>query len=476
MAKIIFMNELWWELIGIMQLSSVLKQGSHEVLLYMYKKENKKLLKFIKDKDPDCIAFSLMTGQHNNAVKISSFIKKNIKKPILTIFGGHHCTFKPEIINNDSVDIVVRGEGEGALFDIMNAIDNRTDMSGIDNVWIKQGSNVIKNKLRPLIDNLDDLPFPDRSIFDNYYYFRSMTNRLVMASRGCPFSCAMCFNKQYRQLYKEKGSVKNCVRMRSVENVISEIKHIKKEYPKTKLIKFIDDNLTLDQKWLFNFLKIYRKEIGIPFTCLARPDIKNEEIIKVLAESGCVGVELGIETGNEKLRNEVLNKSLKNKQIIDTTSLLKKYKLPFVAYTIFFIPNGTLKNAWETIEINQKISPDSTRGHIFNPYPGTKLYDQMINDKIIGKDYWDKPDDMFKFPEYNACEDVNAEKKIYYLSNFLIRYPSLTPFFKKLIRIVKIGTPYIIIFKVSVGIDAMLRNKLTFYRFLIEIMYHFKFN
>jgi len=184
---------------------------------------------------------------------------------------------------------------------------------------------------------------------------------------------------------------------------------------------------------------------------------------------------LGVETGNENLRNEVLNKRIKDEQIIHTASLLKKYKIPFVTYNIFFIPNGTLKNAWETIEINQKISPTSTQSHIFNPYPSTRLYNQMINDKIIDKDYWDKqPDDMFKFPEYNICEDVNVEKKIYYLSNFLIHYPSLTPFFKKLIRIVKIDAPYLVIFKINAGIDAMLRNKLTFHRFLIEVMYHFK--
>lgn len=470
MAKIVFMNDLWWELLGIMHLSSVLKKNSQDVFFYMYNKENKRLIEFIKKVDPDCLGFSLMTGQHNNAIKIASFIKKNIQKPILTIFGGPHCTFMPEIINNESVDIVVRGEGEGALLDIMNAIDRKEDMVGIDNIWMKRDSTIIKNKLRPLIDNLDDLPFPDRDILNRYYYFRTITNRLVMASRGCPFNCAICFNEPYKQLYGEKKSI----RIRSIKNLISEIRHIMVRYPGTKLIKFQDDIFTLNNKWLFSFLEAYRREISLPFTCLTRADIKDEEIIRVLSESDCVGISLGIETGNERLRNEVLNKKIKNEQIAYTTSLLRKYKIPFVAYNIFFVPGGTLKNAWETVEINQKVSPSSTQSHIFNPYPGTRLYNQMLKDNKISHDYWDKPDDMFAFPEYNVCEDVDAEKKIYYLSNLLIHYPFLTSMFKKMIRIIKSDIPYMIIFKINAGIDAMLRNKLTIRRFLVEVIYHFK--
>jgi anaerobic magnesium-protoporphyrin IX monomethyl ester cyclase len=468
MAKILFINELWWESLSVMQLSSVLRQYSHEVFFHMYRNSDT-LSKCIKEIEPDCVGFSIMTSQHISALKIASFIKKNVNKSILTVFGGPHCTFMPEIINDDSVDIVVRGEGEGALLDIMNSIDQKGGFSTVRNVYWKHNSSIIKNELRPLIEDLDNLPLPDRSLLDNYPYYRNNPNRLIMTSRGCPFTCSFCFNKKYNELYQTKTPV----RRRSVENVISEISLIKDKYPATKLIRFMDDMFTLNKKWLFSFLEIYNRKINLPFNCNIRADSETEETIKALAESNCIGVQFGIETGNEELRNSILNKRITNDQILNVAALLRKYKLPFTTLNIFFIPGGTIDNAWETIEMNQKASPTASQSHIFRPYPGTFMYDQLLKDNKISPDYWDKVDDMFAFPKA-ASDEINIEKKIYYLANLLISFPRLTPLFKRIMSLIKFEAPFLTIFKLTAGIDFWLRSKLTLRRFLYELRYHYK--
>lgn len=468
MAKILFINELWYESIAVMQLSSFLKQNSHEVFFHMYKNPNK-LSNDIKKIEPDCVGFSIMTSQHISALKIASFIKRKIHMSILTIFGGPHCTFMPEIINDDSVDIVVRGEGEGALLDIMNAIDRKDEFSNIKNVYVKRNSMIIGNELRPLIEDLDSLPFPDRGLFDKYLYYRNNPNKNIMTSRGCPFKCNFCFNKKYNELYKPK----KLVRRRSIENVISELELIKDNYPATRLIKFMDDMFTVDKKWFFSFLEVYNKKINLPFNCQIRADSETEETIRALAESNCTGVQFGIETGNEELRNRLLNKNITNDQIFNVSALLKKYNLSFTTYNIFFIPGGNLDNAWETIEINQKASPSTTQSHIFRPYPGSFLYEQLLKDGKISPDYWNRVDDMFAFPD-DGSDEVNKEKKIYYLSNLLISFPRLNPVFRKMIDIIKSDFLFLVIFKLTAGIEFWLRSKFTVKRFLYELLYHYK--
>lgn len=469
MAKILFINQLWWESLSVMQLSAVLKQNSHEVFFHMYKNQNM-LVKCLKETRPDCVGLSIMTSQHITGLEIASFIKNSIDKSIIMIFGGPHCTFMPDIIREDSVDIVVRGEGEGALLDIMNAIDNNEGFEDIKNVYVKSTSGIIKNELRPLIDDLDALPFPDRGLFDKYLYYRNTPNRNIMTSRGCPFTCNFCFNKKYNELYQTK----KLVRRRSVENVISELKLIKNMYPRTNLLKFMDDMFTVNKKWFYSFMEAYNKEINLPFNCHIRADSETEETIRALAKSNCTGVQFGIETGNEELRNSLLNKHITNDHIYNVSALLKKHNLPFTTYNIFFIPGGNSDNAWETIEINQRVSPSTSQSHIFRPYPGSLLYDKLLVDKKISPDYWNKVDDMFAFPEDDGSGEINKERKIYYLSNLLISFPKSTPFIKKMVNVIKPDFLYLIIFKLSAGVEFWLRSKLTIRRFLFELLYHYK--
>lgn len=471
MAKILFIHKLWYESLGIMQLSAVVKKAGHKSYLHMDNGNTRRLIQFAREVQPDIVGFSLMTGQHLWALQIAAILKDKLKKiKPLIIFGGIHPTFVPEIVEKDHVDIICRGEGEGALLDLMNSIDKKNSFSNIPNLWVKKDGKVIKNKLRPLIEDLDYLPFPDRDLFYQYSYFRDNPNRTVLASRGCPFNCSFCFNGKYRQLYKVKIAK---ARRRSCRNVIEEIKLLKVKYKKTKIIRFQDDILTLDRKWLYYFLEIYKREVNIPLVCYIRADTENEETIRKLSESGCIQVTFGVETGNEDLRNQILNKKVSNEQIYTISCLLKKYNISFYVNSIFFIPGSTINDAWETVKINQKIRPDHIIGNVFQPYPSSALYEALLKSDLIRKNHFDNMNDLYSYSIVNS-KHSKLEENIFYFFPLLVKLPSLTPLVKKLVKI-KPNIFFVLIFKITAGIDTWLRNRLSFTRFVREAYHHYNF-
>ena len=467
MASVLFIHKVWYESLGLMQLSAILKRKGHKTYLYMDNGNYSRLIHLMSKLKPDIVGFSLMTGQHLWALKTAEVLKNKLNeiKPLI-VFGGPHPTFTPEIIEKDPVDIICRGEGEGALLNLMDSIDNKNDFSNIPNLWVKKNSKVIKNDLRPLIDNLDSLPFPDRDLFYQYSYFCDDPNKMVMASRGCPFNCSFCFNRKYKELYNTELKV---VRRRSCKNVIDEIKLLKSKYRKTKFIKFHDDIFSLDRDWLCNFLETYEKEIKLPFVCYIRAGIDNEEIIKRLSKAGCICVTFGIETGDEKLRYLLLNKKVSNYQIYNTAQLLKKYKIKFYTNSIFFIPETNLSEAWETVKINQKIKPDYIVSNIFQAYPGTALSEYLLEKKMIKSNYLETMKDIYSFP-IDKTNNTNIEINIYYFFFLLVKLPWLTPIIKQLVKC-RPNILFLLIFKVTSGIDYWFRRNLSFIRFLREV-YH----
>lgn len=324
----------------------------------------------------DIVAFSVMSGQHQWALETAADIKK--KKKALTVFGGPHPTFFPGIINHPGVDVVCCGEGESAMLDLADAYDKGRDYSNIPNLSVKTANGIKHNKVRPLIGNLDSLPFFDRDLYYNKYkLIRDNPLKVFIASRGCPFSCSFCFNERLREIYSDDTSH---VRFYSPRRFIDEIKYVQTRYG-MESIYFNDDIFALDKKWVKEFTAIYRDEIKKPFVCSANVHTLDEEIIRLLKGAGCHAVSFGIETGNEKLRFELLNKNITNIQIKNIASLFKKHRLKFITFNTLGLPGETIENALETIKLNIAIGADYPRSSFLTPYPGTKIAERF-KDKI----------------------------------------------------------------------------------------------
>lgn len=425
MARIAFVQTIWMEYFGIMQLSAVLKSKGHRVELFIGANA-RHLAGDIKKYGPDIIGFSCITGTHELAPKIARGIKSHAGA--MVVFGGPHPTFFPEIIEEEGVDAVCIGEGEGAISDLADAIDKKTEICGIPNLWVKQDGRIIKNNVRPLIDGLDSLPFPDRSIYYDKYPFLNRSQKIFIAGRGCPYKCTYCFNESLQELYSGKGKY---VRFRSVENVLDEIDEARRSYG-CKTVYMADDTFILDRTWLFEFLEKYRTRIGLPFSCLARADLISEDIVAKLKSADCYAVFFGVESGDESIRKMVLGKSITDSQIIETASLLKKYGINFRTYNMLGLPGETLKEAFKTIDLNIKIRTDYPWCSILQPYPKTairKLVEErgMLKCGVIAKFFF--KNSVINTPQIKQLSNL---QKLFY---WTVKYPSIKPIARILIKL-----------------------------------------
>ncbi len=425
MAKFLFLQNLPFEYMGPMYISALLKKYGHDCRLFILS-EHKDYLQDLMEYDPDLIGFSTMTGPHKWVLKIASEIKSHVNKPIL--LGGPHPTFFPEIIHEPPVDMICLGEGEFTVLELMQKLDKGEDISHIQNLWIKRNGQIIKNDLRPLIEDLDMLPFPDRTLYDDCRILRSVPAMKFLTGRGCPYRCTFCFNHKLNELYRGLGRI---VRKRGVDSLIQEIREASEKY-RLKLIRFPDDTFTGNRRWLLEFLLKYKQEIDLPFTGLAHANELDEEVVQALKSSGCLNIYFGVETGDEGLRNRILKKNLTNKQLIDTARLLRKYKLKFGTYNMFGLPDETLTMAFETIRLNRHLRPDYTINNIFQPYPKTEIADFASEQGFLEPDveYLDTMNEGSILQIKDIDQIINLSRFAY----LAIKFPVFIPVIKILIK------------------------------------------
>lgn len=359
--------------LGICWIAAVLKQGGHKARLFHPRSFSaKSFLDEIKTHGPEVVAFSTTTNQYSYAIKYASLLKKHTNIP--TVFGGFHPTLAPEsVISSPYVDIVCRGEGEYPMLELVNTIEKGESFDNIPNLWVKKkDGTIVKNGIRPLNEDLDALPFPDREFFGQEEILDKNGGRFdVSIGRGCPFNCPYCCNSALREITRGKGTF---LRFRSVDRVLKEIELSQKRY-KIKEIHFQDDTFTCNKKWLSEFSKKFSEKLRIPFHISARVETIDSETVQLLKNAGCISITMGVETGNEELRKNILKRNMANKDFIRVFHMLKKAGIRTVALNMVGIPGETSATIKETIALNKLLDPNWMGVSIFNPYPLTALYD-----------------------------------------------------------------------------------------------------
>ena len=381
---------------------------------------------------PDLVGFSIMSGSHDWARKVAIEIKSRFG--IANIFGGAHSTFFPQFAEEEGVYMIVRGEGEESVVDILERIDQKKTFDDVPNIGVRRDGKLEQQLLRNLRKDLDDYVFPDRQLYDALDERLDRTVRNVITSRDCPFHGSFRFEDAMRDLYKGKGKY---VRIRDIDKVIQECKQLKDETD-VRVIYFADDVFGMSKAWLYEFLPIYKREIGLEFVCLVRADIvaSDEEYASRLAEGGYRSVFFGIESGNESLRNTVLKKDPNDDQIIRASELLHNVGITFRTYNIMGLPDETLDDALSTVELSIKIGADYPWRSIFSAFPGTALTDLAFKKGYL--------DEQF---EYNSLSksfflgsnlELSNIRKIVNLQKFFqtaVLWPRTFPLVKRLIRI-----------------------------------------
>ncbi|MBW2263721.1 MAG: B12-binding domain-containing radical SAM protein [Deltaproteobacteria bacterium] len=354
-----------------MYLVAALKQAGHEVHFIDTALEDGWEEHAVK-LAPDVIGYSVLTGSQGYFLGVNARLKRRMK--FLSLWGGPHPTFFPEFIDEKEVDVLCIGEGDQAIVEIANAVDRGRTLDSIANLHVKGAGGVVRNDPRPLVQDIDALPHPDRSILVSYPQYRYVTSRAVIASRGCPHACTFCYNSRLRSLYKGNGRY---TRLRSVDSIIEECSTHMQDQWATQII-FKDDLFAHDEGFVHDFSQSYRREIGMPFLCNVRADRMTERMADDLARAGARVVHFGVESGNDRVRREILGRPISRQSMVNTARWLRERGILVYTFNIIGIPGETPEEAMETLEFNASLHPHLAVFTLFQPYPKTPLGDRAV--------------------------------------------------------------------------------------------------
>ncbi|MCJ7580000.1 MAG: B12-binding domain-containing radical SAM protein, partial [Candidatus Aminicenantes bacterium] len=310
---------------GIGSISAVLKENGHTTdYLALNKLDKKKLVKKIQSFQPDLIGITVTSNQFGLSQEISSFIFETFNLPI--VLGGVHPTVRPEeSINVKGILGICIGEGEFPMLELVNAMSQNDGLNEdnlkIGNFWFNVDGRVLKNPMRALVQDLDSLPFCDREIIDFQHLLNYHKYLEVRGSRGCPYKCAFCVNATYQGIYKNHGKF---YRTRSAENLLAEIESLVSRYKNIRTIVFDDELMSVNKKWTLDLLDKYKQKFNFPFNLTIRANLVDAEFVKALKDAGCNTLMMGVENGDDHIRNEVLNKGISSEQIIEAGRLIKE--------------------------------------------------------------------------------------------------------------------------------------------------------
>lgn len=404
--------------LGLSLISAVLKKHGHEVMVYdttfttsLYNEDTKlreiqgtvkksdideyigdikpvdhnvELGKILSDFRPELVCMNSLEHNFYSGVELLKIVKGHGSFP--TLVGGVYPTICPDIvIANEYVDMICVGEGEEAILDVVDSINQNKSLQSIGNIWTKQNGKVVKAPQRILVD-LDKLPYQDWDSFDLRHLYKAFNGKVWRAggmelSRGCVKSCSFCVEDFKKRQTNTEGS--KWRRMKSPEVIVNEMAYFKKAYDLNMMV-FGDENfLIISSKKLQEFADLYIEKVNLPFIMQTGVETVTDEKVRILKDMKCVTVSLGVESGDEPTRRLVLNKKTSDKAIFKAFDALKKYGIRSTANYIIGLPYDTEKNIRRSMEFNLELMPDSIGLFYFVPFMGTELYEVCVRENII---------------------------------------------------------------------------------------------
>lgn len=354
------------ENISVSYLSTVLKKSGHTVkvafdrslfddmqyftvrFLSRIFSEKQKVIKAIINEKPDILAMSVFTDNYQWALEIVREVRK--RHNCITVWGGMHPTACPEVvISQKEVDYMIVGEGEQAFIELLECLKKGESPENIQNLWMKINGRIIRNKPRSLMDP-KDFPEVDKTIYEKFIPMRKYY--LTVTSKGCIARCSYCLQNFLHRWEKEEN-IGSFLREKPVDAVINELKKMKKKYD----IQYVDiknNVLSGNQKWLAEFLERYPKEVGLPFRIMGHPLLYQKDLAEKLKKAGCHHIQIGIESLNPKVRNEILLRNETNEQIIAALDNINKAGINFSADLIVGLPGESEEDLIYSVEVLSK--------------------------------------------------------------------------------------------------------------------------
>ena len=393
--------------LNLMYLASSLEEESYSVKIIdddLLQKGYENVSKQAEKLNPQLVGVTATTSTIKSALKYLELIK-NILPESLTVIGGPHTTFMPyeTLKNSDNLDVVVIGEGEETMVDLADHatqnIEDINDVNGIVYRDLKDG-NLRTTEKRPLIKDLDKLPFPARHLvpFDSYGVSQEQTGGII-TSRGCVYNCNYCSSS----LIMGKK-----FRSRSPGNVVDEIEELIDTY-RINDIGFMDDTFMLNKKRASDIAdEIKARDLDLTFAASSRVDRVDKSLLENLKSSGLKTIYYGVESGSQRIL-DLMKKGITLKNVEDAVKMAKDVNLEVLTSFILGYPGETEEDMNTTINFSTKLDSDYCQYSILTPFPGTPIYKDLIEKNLIDNEDWDRYTVLKPILKYN---ELGLNKKL----------------------------------------------------------------
>lgn len=360
--------------IGIAYLAAVLEKHDIECKIIdaaVFRMTTKNVIREIKLFKPDIIGITTNIVTARSAIELGIKVRKKFPNALI-IYGGPFATAEDSImLKKTKCDLVVRGEGEQTMLDL---VKNPNNINTVKGITYRKGNRILRNPERELIDDLDSIPFPAYHLLPDFRLYRSRSRKtpigFLVSSRGCPYGCIFCnkniFGKRFR--------------MRSPANVLTEIELLVGRY-KVKQIDVLDDNFTLHiarAEKIFDEIIKRNIHVLINFQNGIRADRLTPKLVKKMKRAGVYKTGIGIESGDLEIQ-KIIKKSLSLVQVKKAIKLLRKEGILVIGFFMIGIPGETEDTIQKTIDFAIEANPNIANFSVVVPLPQTELFEMVRN-------------------------------------------------------------------------------------------------
>jgi radical SAM superfamily enzyme YgiQ (UPF0313 family) len=356
--------------------------------------DEQKVMEEIESYNPDLMLIEISTPSFNNDIRLARNIHQKLSNCHIALCGPHATVFAKDILNKyNFINYILMGEYEYTLLDLVKSLEGKEGLESVSGLAYRNRAKIIINRLRSTMDNLDDLPWPEREGVPIYKYNDGFCglprpNVQMWTSRGCPFQCIFCLWPQ--TIYKEHK-----YRKRNHINVVDEMEWLIRNFD-FKAIYFDDDVFNIDKTHVLNICEeIKKREINVPWAVMARADLMDEALLDSMADAGLYAIKYGVESASV----DILNLCKKDMNLHKAVNMIRHTKKIGVKVHLTFclgLPGETRETIQETVNFIEETKPDSLQFSFATPFPGTEYLEYLNKNGNLFSKYWPDYDGNYK--------------------------------------------------------------------------------
>jgi len=365
---------------------------------------------------PDLVGISVFTTKVASAFTAAQIVKSS-NPHVPVVVGGPH----PSVRSEESlkiapfVDFAVRGEAEASFLRLVQAVEAKGNYGNIQGLSFRADGQICHNPAAEFIRDLDCLPYPARDLLLNRSTYTSEDMGLMMSGRGCPFECTFC---------SSAGVWGRGVRFRSIPNVIGEMRQVRASYG-TVQFGFKDDIFTVSPKRVLEFCRLLEDaKLNVKWDCNARVNLIDERLLAEMRSAGCNGIKIGIESGSDRVLKDVMKKNITVAQVKRAAELIHKSGIHWTGYFMMGLPTETEREMLQTLDLMRQIKPDFASLSVYEPFPGTQLFDaglatgDVTDDRTL-EDYCARSPKYYYFADLNNRIDTMTDDQFRHIERFM---------------------------------------------------------